>query len=97
VGAGPERWLDELARLRPDLELDPATALVSTWSDDSWARGAYSAESAASPLDTEVLTRSVGPLAFAGEHTAGPWHGLMEGALRSGVRAAQQVLQAFGR
>src|SRR5438128_5232074 len=30
---------------------------------------------------------TVGPLAFAGEHTAGE-HGLMEGALRSGVRGA---------
>ena len=38
--------------------------------------------------------RPVGPLLFAGEHTAGAWHGLMEGALRSGVRAAQQLLQS---
>jgi monoamine oxidase len=36
-------------------------------------------------------------LAFAGEHTAGEWHGLMEGALRSGIRAAQDVLQASMR
>jgi len=33
----------------------------------------------------------VGRLAFAGEHTAGHWHGLMEGALRSGERAAADV------
>ncbi len=91
--AGPARWLAELGRLRPDLELDPDTALVSTWDEDPWARGAYSAESAASPIDTAALTRSPGRLAFAGEHTAGSWHGLMEGALRSGVRAAQQLLQ----
>jgi monoamine oxidase len=32
-------------------------------------------------------------LFFAGEHTAGVWHGLMEGALRSGTRAAGEVLQ----
>ena len=31
------------------------------------------------------------PIAFAGEHTAGAWHGLMEGALRSGLRAAAQL------
>jgi monoamine oxidase len=29
---------------------------------------------------------------FAGEHTAGSWAGLMEGALRSGARAADEVL-----
>jgi monoamine oxidase len=35
----------------------------------------------------------VGPLAFAGEHTAGAvWHGNMEGAVRSGRRAAADVL-----
>lgn len=93
VQAGPERWLAELERLRPDLEVDPDTALVSTWDTDPWARGAYSAESAVSPIETETLTRPLGPLALAGEHTAGPWHGLMEGAMRSGIRAAQQVLQ----
>jgi monoamine oxidase len=94
VSAGPERWLGELERLRPDLELDPDTALLSTWEGDPWARGAYSAESATSAIETETFRRSLGPLAFAGEHTAGSWHGLMEGALRSGVRAAQQLLQS---
>ena len=58
---------------------------------------AYSAESVSSPIDTEALTRPVGPLAFAGEHTAGEWHAQMEGALRSGERAAQQLLQTAGR
>jgi monoamine oxidase len=97
VSSGPERWLDELARLRPDLDLLPETALVSTWQDDPWARAAYSARSAKHGLDPEPWTRPVGPLVFAGEHTAGEWHGLMEGALRSGVRAAQQLLHAAWR
>jgi monoamine oxidase len=97
VGRGPDRWLASLERLRPDLELDLGGAAISTWADDRWARAAYSARSAASPMDTDALVRSVGALRFAGEHTAGEWHGLMEGALRSGVRAAQQLLQAAGR
>jgi monoamine oxidase len=93
VESGPERWLAALGRLRPDLELDFDTVMLSTWADDSWARGAYSARSATSPIDTEALMRPVGPLFFAGEHTAGAWHGLMEGALRSGARAAKELLQ----
>jgi monoamine oxidase len=97
VAHGPQRWLDALRRLRPDLDLDPGGAAISTWADDRWARGAYSARSAASPMDTEALVRPVGALQFAGEHTAGDWHGLMEGALRSGIRAAQQVLQRVAR
>jgi monoamine oxidase len=97
VESGPDRWLEALARVRPDLDLDPSTTLLSTWGDDPWVRGAYSARSATSPMDTDALARPVGSLYFAGEHTAGKWHGLMEGALRSGVRAAQQLLHDAGR
>jgi monoamine oxidase len=97
VAAGPGRWLEALVALRPDLDLDVDRVLLSTWADDPWVRGAYSASSATVPLDREVLAGPIGPLAFAGEHTAGGWHGLMEGALRSGVRAAQQVLQPASR
>ena len=43
---------------------------------------------------TTIWSKPIGPLFFAGEHTAGEWHGLMEGALRSGRRAAEQVLTA---
>jgi monoamine oxidase len=93
VGAGPERWLDSLAALRPDLDLDPESALISEWDPDPWARGAYSARSVRSPMDDAQLIRPVGPISFAGEHTAGAWHGLMEGALRSGTRAARELLQ----
>jgi monoamine oxidase len=97
VAVGPGRWLEALVALRPDLELDLDRVLLSTWADDPWVRGAYSAASASVPLDREALSGPVGPLVFAGEHTAGGWHGLMEGALRSGARAAQQLLQTAVR
>jgi monoamine oxidase len=92
VQAGPGAWLEAMASLRPELELDLASSLLSTWQDDPWAQGAYSAPSRSSPLDSAELARRVGPLAFAGEHTAGDWHALMEGALRSGLRAAEDLL-----
>lgn len=92
VWAGPRNWLIALASLRPELELDLATPLLTTWHDDPWAQGAYSARSHSSPLNARELARPEGPLAFAGEHTAGEWHGLMEGALRSGLRAAEDLL-----
>jgi monoamine oxidase len=39
-----------------------------------------------------LFSQTVGRLAFAGEHTAGPEHyATMEGGLRSGERAAEQV------
>ncbi|MGN6798337.1 MAG: flavin monoamine oxidase family protein [Gaiellaceae bacterium] len=85
---GPERWAVAVRLLRPDLPYADAEPVLVTWPG-----GAYSARSLSSPLDDEALARSVGPIAFAGEHTAGEWHGLMEGALRSGRRAAAQCLR----
>jgi monoamine oxidase len=91
-GRDAERWLAALLELRDDLDLDPEGALLSSWHDDPWVRGSYSARSLSSPLRDDDLVKPIGPLFFAGEHTAGEWHGLMEGALRSGQRAAQQIL-----
>ena len=93
---GPAGWVDRAGRaaLGARLDPDPGSALLSTWHDDPWVRGAYSARSISSPLRDEDLAKPIGPLHFAGEHTAGEWHGLMEGALRSGRRAARQILDA---
>ena len=87
VADGPERFAEEVRRLRPDLPYAAAEPLLATWPE-----GAYSARTISSPLDDEALARRIGPLAFAGEHTAGPWHALMEGALRSGLRAVADLL-----
>lgn len=91
---GIERWTAALVALRGDLDLDPdpGHAMLSSWHDDPWVRGSYSARSLSSPIRDLDLVRPIGCLFFAGEHTAGEWHGLMEGALRSGLRAAEQVL-----
>jgi monoamine oxidase len=95
VRDGPARWIGRLRQLRPELALDRAGAILATWSDDPWSRGAYSTRA---PWwrreDQELLARQVSRLHFAGEHTAGKWAGLMEGALRSGLRAAGEILAA---
>jgi len=65
--------------------------ILSTWTDP-WARGAFGVQSpSAEPGDEETILRTEGPLVFCGEHTAGDHAGLMEGALRSGLRAADAV------
>ena len=91
VDAGPERWLDSLERLRGDLDLDRDGALVSTWADDPWVGAAYS--TSPPPSVAEAVEEPTGPLAFAGEHTAGPYAALMEGAIRSGQRAARSLMR----
>lgn len=91
---GLEGWVAALVALREDLDLETEGAMLSSWDDDPWVRGSYSARTVSSPLRDDDLVKPIGPLFFAGEHTAGEWHGLMEGALRSGRRAADQVLSA---
>ena len=92
VTTGPEEWLGALRTLRPDLDLAVDEALLSTWDDDPWATFAYSGLGAASrPGDDQIIGAPVGRVHIAGEHTAGEWSGLMEGALRSGLRAADEV------
>jgi len=93
VASGPAVWAEQLARLRPDLTLDVGRALLTTWNNDLWAGASYSAltTSVADGDDLRIASPS-GRVFFAGEHTAGTRFGLMEGALRSGVRAAGEVL-----
>ncbi len=91
VTEAADAWLASVGRLRPDLALQPEGVVLSTWDDDPWVRAAYSTTTVDRP-STEDLTAPVGPLHFCGEHTAGRFSALMEGALRSGLRAAAQVL-----
>ena len=77
--------------MRPDLALDRDGAVLSRWDDDPWVRAAYCTPTPG--RDVDQLTRPVGPLHFCGEHTAGAFAALMEGALRSGLRAAHDLLR----
>ncbi|MFH7322337.1 flavin monoamine oxidase family protein [Aeromicrobium sp. JJY06] len=71
-------------------------ALLTYWGGDPWARGAYSYR----PLgwteeDQEYLARPSGRIFFAGEHTAGENASGINGAIRSGYRAAQEALASL--
>ena len=88
--ADGDAYLQRLRTLRPDLALDEAHALESTWPE-----GAYSTVPPDRPPDdAALLARAVGRLHFAGEHTEDVWYATMEGALRSGARAADEVTSA---
>ena len=94
--AGAERWLAAIGELWPELDVDAAGASVTVWRDDPWARGSYSVlEPIAEPVTP--LGAPVGRVAFAGEHTSGDWGATIEGALRSGERAAGEVLATLDR
>jgi len=93
VAEGPATWASRAAALRPELSADPSRAMLTTWNDDPWAGESYSALTVAvAGGDDDLIAAPLGRVHFAGEHTAGAWAGLMEGALRSGARAASEVL-----
>ena len=92
VADGPATWAAQAAALRQELDTDPARAQLTTWNDDPWAGESYTADTlTALPGDQDILAAPAGRIHFAGEHTAGHWAGLMEGALRSGQRVAREV------
>jgi monoamine oxidase len=85
-------WVAAAQTLRRDLVLDGDRAVVTSWVADPWARMSYSAYTVdCEPGDEALLAAPVGRVHFAGEHTAGEWAGYMEGALRSGLRVAQEI------
>lgn len=69
------------------------------WSDDPYCRGGYNAYFPPGVLTTvgPALRTPVGRVHWAGSETATEWAGYIEGAIRSGERAADEVLQAEPR
>lgn len=93
VTDGPEGWVRALREMRPDLVLD-GDPLLTTWADDPWARGSYSAPGLDWHADdAAAFERSAGRVAIAGEHT-----GLaqsLSGAVASGYRAVAALEREF--
>jgi monoamine oxidase len=73
--------------------------LKHDWVDDKWAGyGCPCTSLTPGVLDTlgsTSLREPVGNLHFAGTETAGDWKGYMEGAVRSGERAAKEVIDGL--
>jgi monoamine oxidase len=85
-----------LGRAAVELEELLDGADVVDWTRDPLARGGYAVFPAGSCGASEALARSVAEtLFFAGEATAGAHAGTVEGALRSGERAAGEVLASL--
>jgi monoamine oxidase len=91
------RSLEHIFSLTPQsLEQDLRNWHMHDWQGDAWTLGAYSYAPAGAADCSATLAEPVSnTLYFAGEHTdtTGHW-GTVHGALRSGLRAAQQVLNS---
>jgi monoamine oxidase len=91
--ADPSRYCnDALAPLYPNLRTNRISARFINWPRKRWVKGGYSCPA---PGDVcgrvKRLNDGIHRIVFAGEHTAMPFFGYMEGALYSGIRAARQI------
>ncbi len=87
-------WAGRVRALRHDLEIDDrADILTTVWGTDVFARGAYAAyPPGMMSAEAGSLEEPIGDIYFAGEYADVDFTGLMEGAIRSGERAADRVI-----
>ncbi|CZR59697.1 related to amine oxidase [flavin-containing] B [Phialocephala subalpina] len=82
-----------------EIAKNPAEIFYHDWSADEWSQGCPCPALPPRPngiLDlAPALKSSVSALHFAGTETSNIWRGYMEGAVRSGERAADEVVNAI--
>ena len=79
------RWLGGSVREKPEF-------VTVSWEDDPWSRGGYAVFGPAfDPGLRDALARGAGRVLFAGSHTSRDFQGYMNGAVESGLRAADEV------
>ena len=77
----------------PEVETELQKSYVQRWAENPYSRGAFTVfHPGQMTAWVPIMGQVEGRVHFAGEHIA-PWNGWMEGALWSGERAAQEILQ----
>ena len=73
---------------------DPEEYVERDWATEEWSRGCYGGRFGTGVWTGygEALREPVGLIHWAGTETAEVWNGYMDGAVRSGERAAREVL-----
>jgi monoamine oxidase len=76
--------------------LEPEHYHESNWTMDTWTRGCFTAflTPGATSLFGSAVRDSVGPIHWAGSETATQWPSFIDGAIRSGERAAAAIRKA---
>jgi monoamine oxidase len=102
-GADPEVRrqvvLDDLAHAFGPRAAAPAQLLEQRWCAEPFTGGGPVTVFSPGLLTGcgEALRRPVGPIHWAGTETATEWCGYIDGALSSGIRAADEIMAALGR
>lgn len=90
--------ISRLAKSPKDV-LEPENVVCSQWTVNPYSRGSYAACTPGNdPTDLVIqLTRGMGNIRFAGEHTILDGAGAVHGAWISGKREARYILIKTGR
>ncbi|HEX2085171.1 MAG TPA: FAD-dependent oxidoreductase, partial [Solirubrobacteraceae bacterium] len=89
--------LDVFARLFGERARSAERYIEKSWAEEEWTRGCYGCYMTPGGWTSfgEALRRPIGPIHWAGAETATIWNGYMDGAVRSGERAAAEALRAL--
>jgi monoamine oxidase len=76
----------------------PLEYIEKLWADEEWTRGCYGCYMPPGTWTAHGrwLSRPIGPIHWAGAETATVWAGYMDGAVRSGRRAAREAAGYIG-
>jgi len=90
------RVLQDLATFFGPRAAEPREYVEHDWAGDEWSRGCYGGRLTPNAWTRygPALRQPVGRIHFAGAETADVWNGYMDGAVRSGERAAAEVVAA---
>jgi monoamine oxidase len=93
-----EAVLDVFGRLFGGRARTPERYIEKSWAEEEWTRGCYGCYMTPGGWTSygSALRAPIGPIHWAGAETATIWNGYMDGAVRSGERAAADALRALG-
>jgi monoamine oxidase len=91
--------LDNFVTYYGDEALNPKASFELDWTQEAWTRGCPVGHTGRNVLHRygHLLRKRFGHVHWAGTETADYWNGYMDGAVRSGERAAKEVLRALRR
>ena len=89
-----ELVLGDLVKYFGDRAADPLEVLELNWNADEFTRGCYGGGLGAGVWTNygKAVAAPVGRIHWAGAETSDVWNGYMDGAIRSGYRAAAAIL-----
>lgn len=91
-----DRIVADMDRIFPGVAGLAGERVLTDWTNDPWSLGAYACFGPGQLLAAlPMLHAAHGKMLLAGEHTD-VWIGYMEGALRSGRRAARRIMEPPG-